>query len=192
MILFLSIGDNKNIQFSWGNISGSGYKRCPYCCVDFSKDVCTEYNYLINEKQKELPFIIESLKNETNECFGIYDKPGFVIDLDKSLKELNLEYNRKRIDNLHNIKGFGERLYNFFSKEDGFDKGLEISNLKKYIYKEDHSKMNGYNWRLYYCLYDKTILPSINKNRQQAAVIIKMFLEIQQASYKSLNNNAIF
>lgn len=133
-----------------------------------------------------MAFIIESIINKTNKEAGIIETPGFVLDLNSRLKDLNLHYYKKGVDRLHNIKGFGERLFHFFSKEPYFNEKLEKDNLKRYLYIEDHSRINGYLWRLYYVYYQKILLPSIVYKREEAEQIIKYFLEIQQLSYKGI------
>jgi len=131
---------------------------------------------------------VGTLKNKTESQYGISFIPGILLnDLSTPLTEIGLDEYEKGHDRLHNSKGHMYNMFELFSKESGFKSLLAFQNLKNFLGRESFKEhMNGSDWRYYFVLYEKTLLPSIQYKKEDASFLLQSWLEIQFICYQGI------
>jgi len=108
-------------------------------------------------------------------------------DIDTSLTELGFDEYEKGHDRLHNSKGHMAKMYKLFVKELGFDERKALTKLQQLVHRHSfQSDMKGSDWRYYFVLYEETLLPCIQKDKEGARLIIETWLEIQYICYQGI------
>jgi hypothetical protein len=180
-----SKADNSNLAKEWGNSVG-GHLKCCFCSADWSSDWIICYAYSCCQLNKNLKTIVQAVKNNTGSNYGISFLPGILLDdMNADLTKLGLDEYEKGHDRLHNSKGHMAKMYELFKDELEFDEKESLANLQKFVHRHSFkTDMKGSDWRYFFVLYEKTLLPCIKKDKEEARFIIKTWLEIQFICYQ--------
>jgi len=179
--------DNSTLAKNWENQVG-GHLRCCFCSANFSKEEIISYKYCCEQREKTLNLIMESIQNNNGIEFGISFLPGILLDDSLiPLVDRGLDEYEKAHDRLHNTKGHMNNMYELFAAEPGFNKVQAINNLVEYVGRDSFKEnMKGSDWRYYFVLYEKTLLPCISYKQDDASFIIQTWLEIQYICYQGM------
>jgi len=131
---------------------------------------------------------MESIQNNNGIEFGISFLPGILLDDSLTpLVDRGLDEYEKAHDRLHNTKGHMNNMYELFAAEFGFNKVQALNNLVEYVGRDSFKEnMKGSDWRYYFVLYEKTLLPCISYKQDDASFIIQTWLEIQYICYQGM------